>query len=506
MSLKIGGGSSKSTETWNKSGTSDTTATLPDWLKGPTQGILGQVGNFSNIDPQSLVAGPSGLQTQAFDAASGLLGGQHMGLLGGAANLAAAAGTAGPNLAAGGSMPGAATATMPNLGPAALAQFGGGAEGAGATAGRIGNTRGYTAAQTEGLANGGIGAVTLGPAAQAQQRSLLGMDLAGYQNPYQQQVIDAAMADADAEAERARTALKAQGAKAGAFGGSRFGLAGAELEGQLGRARSSLLSGLLSEGFDKATGLATADLDRLGLTDRFNAGETNDLTEAQGGLDMQGLGLNAEIGMANTAATNEASQFGADAANKAAIAQAGLDTDASIASANNATQAAVASMDAQTRIALQNAQSVNDRAALLASLGVDVSKFNAGEINNIAMEAARLGQQNNQFNAGQMDNALNRGLTAAGLLGDIGNSYGNNQRADIGLLGDLGATQRGITQDGLLAGLNLTKAQVDMLQPFLSALTGQSQTVTESGTSTTKGSKKDVGFGISWSDATGIGG
>ena len=606
MSIKLGGsktkGTSSGTETFNRSGTSTTTATLPDWLLGPTRGLVDQIAGFSEIDPRSLVAGPSSLQNQAFAAAGGLLGGGGGGgllagegaglgspgsggpsfgpgwtepsyssttgadimgggreataggspmqggsppaqpaqgpawqtLLNGGASLAAQAATAGPNLAqtylSQGVTPGtAATATMPTMGPAAQAGFtpaaGGGGAGAGqssagvAQAAGIAPAQGYTAAQTAGLANGGVGAVNLGPATQAGSASLLD-GLQNYMSPYTSQVVDAARADLDQQQAQQRAALLGSQGKRNAFGGSGVAIEGGLLAGEQARARNSIISGLLDQGFQRGTALSADDANRRQQTGLFNAGETNDMREAQGGFDMQGVGINANIGMANTAATNQASEFGANANNvrgieqgrlgtQASIANADNQTQSSISNANNVTQASIASlnsatqtnianMDAQTRVSLANAQSVNDQARLLAQLGVDVSTFNAGQINEMTQQALALSQQNNQFNAGQMtqgsqfnagqqDTALNRALTGAGLLNDFGNSMGNNTRADIGLLGDLGATQRGIEQEGLLAGLNLTQAQIEMLAPFLSQLTGQTQVTNESGNSATTG-------------------
>ena len=592
MSLKFGGGKTKSTstESFDRSGTSTTNATLPEWLMGPSQGLVGQITGFSEIDPRSLVAGPSSLQNQAFAAAGGLLGGAGSGLLGGegaglggreanaggspmegasapaqgpawqgllngGANLAAQAATAGPNLAqtylSQGVTPGtAATANMPTLGPAAQAGFtpaaGGGGAGAGqssagtAQASGIGPAQGYTAAQTAGLANGGVGTVKLGPAAQAGSESLL-TGLENYMSPYTGQVVEASKADLAEQQAQQRAALLGSQGKRNAFGGSGIAVENTLLNGQQTRDRNTIISGLLDQSFTRGTALSADDANRRQQTGLFNAGERNDLTEAQGGFDMQGVGINANIGMSNTAATNQASEFGANAENtrniengrlgtqvaienagnqtQSSIANAGNVTQAGIASLNAATQTNIANMDAQTRVALENARSENEQRQLLASLGVQVGTFNAGQINEMTQQALALGQQNNQFNAGQMtqgsqfnagqgDAALNRALTGAGLLGEFGNSMGNNTRADIGLLGELGATQRGIEQEGLLAGLNLTQAQIDMLAPFLAQMAGQttSETSTGTGTSTSTGKDSTWGVGISagWSPSKGF--
>lgn len=600
MFLKFGGGKTKntSTESFDRSGTSTTQATLPDWLMGPSQGLVGQIGAFSEIDPRSLVAGPSSLQQQAFTAAGGLLGGAGsgllpaegapgrespagqggtssgpawQGLLNGGASLAAQAATAGPNLAqtylSQGVTPGtAATATMPAMGPAATAAFtpaamagmasGGGASGGAATgyaasAGAMDPSRGYTANTADGLAGGGVGAARVGPAATARSESLLD-GLQNYMDPYLNSVVSARTADLNEQQAAQQAALLGSQGKRNAFGGSGVSIENTMLGSSQQRDRNTILSGLLSDGFKAATGLSGQDADRRQQVGIRNADATDLMARAQGDLDIRGIGIDADLRAGNRDAINQASEFGAGAFNErnlaagrnatdASIATAGNmtsasettsrnATDASIASANNATSASIANLDAQTRtnianmnsqvqVALENARSVNEQANLLAQLGVDVSTSNAAEINDMAQQALQLAQENQQFNAGQMnegeqfnagqmDTALARALDAAGLLGTLGASYGEQTRGDIGLLGELGATQRGIEQEGLLAGLNLTSAQIEMLAPFLSQLTGQTQTTSETGTSTgtSKGTSTQAGFGfdLGWSPKGGF--
>jgi hypothetical protein len=59
--------------------------------------------------------------------------------------------------------------------------------------------------------------------------------------------------------------------------------------------------------------------------------------------------------------------------------------------------------------------------------------------------------QGNQFNAGQMDASLARQLQASGLLGDLGNSTANNDRADVATQLTAGGEQQRIDQAKLNA-------------------------------------------------------
>lgn len=86
--------------------------------------------------------------------------------------------------------------------------------------------------------------------------------LASYMDPYRDQVVNATLADADADAGRTRSALAASGARNGAFGGSRFGVREAQTEGELSRARTSAEAALLSEMFNTGANLSDRDAGR----------------------------------------------------------------------------------------------------------------------------------------------------------------------------------------------------------------------------------------------------
>jgi hypothetical protein len=121
-------------------------------------------------------------------------------------------------------------------------------------------------------------AATASPAHQGEAQSVL-TNLESYYNPYRQQVTDAAMADFDADAGRTRAAQDLQLAGAGAFGGSGAALTKSLTEGELARARSTQLSGLLSNMFTTSAGLSAGDADRRQSASFENArlqGEADD--------------------------------------------------------------------------------------------------------------------------------------------------------------------------------------------------------------------------------------
>ena len=87
-----------------------------------------------------------------------------------------------------------------------------------------------------------------------------------YMSPYQQQVIDATMADYDAQAAKSRLGLGAQAVAGGAFGAGRHGIAEAEFDALSNRGRAAQLANLRSTGFQQAAQRRQQDLqNQMGL-------------------------------------------------------------------------------------------------------------------------------------------------------------------------------------------------------------------------------------------------
>ncbi len=83
-----------------------------------------------------------------------------------------------------------------------------------------------------------------------------------YMSPYQQQVIDATMADYDAQAAKSRLGLGAQAVAGGAFGAGRHGIAEAEFDALSNRGRASMLAQLRQQGFQQGQQARAADFAR----------------------------------------------------------------------------------------------------------------------------------------------------------------------------------------------------------------------------------------------------
>lgn len=152
-------------------------------------------------------------------------------------------------------------------------------------------------------------------------RSFGDADLSAYQNPYQQQVIDAASNDINRQRELSLNDNKARAAKAGAFGGSRHGVIDAETNRAAGDTLARTTAGLRADGFNQAASLYNTDANRAMQADMAN----NQFGLAGANLGLQGAGLLGQIGnYQNTNARADAGMMGAFGSEQNALENANL--------------------------------------------------------------------------------------------------------------------------------------------------------------------------------------
>ena len=97
--------------------------------------------------------------------------------------------------------------------------------------------------------------------AAAQLGTLVGPDAyKDFMSPYQQDVIDASLAEFDRQQAIAQTGLRDQAIRAGAFGGAREGVMATEAARGAADQRLQLQANLLAQGFQQAQQAAAADL------------------------------------------------------------------------------------------------------------------------------------------------------------------------------------------------------------------------------------------------------
>jgi hypothetical protein len=241
-----------------------------------------------------------------------------------------------------------------------------------------------------------------------------------YMSPYQQAVTDIAKREATNEAQMLNRQLAGQAAKAGAFGGSRFGVEQALLGSRL------------------ATNLA--DIQTKGLESAYQAGMGQFNTEQA---------QRQAINLANQAALNQSGQFGASQAQAANLANQQMRQQANLASQQAYNQALQFGATQE-----QAAQIANQQARLTASQANQQMQYQTGAQNLSAMlttqqqqdaarqAAARLGLEGAQFGA-------QTGLQAAERLGALGTAQQAADLQRVAAQQSAGAQQQALEQQKL---------------------------------------------------------
>lgn len=286
-----------------------------------------------------------------------------------------------------------------------------------------------------------------------------------YMNPYTQAVTDIAKREAVYDAANLNKQLAGQAAKAGAFGGSRFGIEQALLGSKLG------------------TNLS--DIQTRGLETAYNQGLSQFNTEQA---------QRQAINLANQAAGNQAGQFGASQAQQANLANQQVRQQANLASqaAYNRALEFGATQD-------QAAQLANQAAFLTAAQANQNIAYQTGAQNlqaNLTVqqqqEAARQNAANIQLQGASL--GAQTGLQAASALQGLGTA---SQSADLQRLSaqqSAGAQQQALEQQKLDAAYQQAIEQRDWEKNQLGWLSGlvrgtpystnQLQTVSAPGAST----------------------
>jgi len=217
---------------------------------------------------------------------------------------------------------------------------------------------------------------------QVQAGQIAGTNLGAYTNPYETQVVQQSLSDLERSRLMQQNQLGAQASAAGAFGGSRQGIAEAETNRAFADQAARTASGLRQTGFQNAQQLAGQDIGY-----NMQAGLANQGANLQAGTTNAQLGQ--QVNLANQSAGNQASQFGAAAANQAA---------------------------------LQNMLALNQQRQFGATQGMTAQQLNQGaglqgaQLNmNAANQMGNLGQQ--AFNTGQsiQQSQAQQGLMQQGL-------------------------------------------------------------------------------------------
>lgn len=244
---------------------------------------------------------------------------------------------------------------------------------------------GYQAAQT--------GQVAPLQAQQVQAGQLASTGLSPYMNPYESQVVGQTLSDLERARQMQQNVLGAQAGAAGAYGGSRMGVAEAETNRAFAEQAARTAGQLRQAGFTQAQQAAQQD-----IASRMQA----DLANQQAGLQagMTSAQLQQQANLANQQAQQQAREFGA-------------------------TQG-------------MNAQQLNQAAQMQQALANQQAMQQGGMFNvTQGLEAQRLNQLAGIYGARER-------LGAAGQLADIANlGFGMGRQANMDL------AQQGMMQQAL---------------------------------------------------------
>jgi hypothetical protein len=191
-------------------------------------------------------------------------------------------------------------------------------------------------------------------------------NMAQYMNPFQQDVVDVALGDI----ERARQMQQMQGAaqaqRAGAFGGSRQGVAEALTNEAALREAARTSAQLRSQGFETAAGLGMQDAARQLQAQASNQGVDMSLEQANAQLRQQALLANQGAGLQGA---QQSMQAGAQLADIGALTQnLGFTQAAQLGQIGQQQQAlSQAQMDAIRNLPLEQQAIINE------ALGLDIA-------------------------------------------------------------------------------------------------------------------------------------
>jgi hypothetical protein len=308
----------------------------------------------------------------------------------------------------------------------------------------VGGGYNYTPQQVSG---GGVSAQ------QIKDKSFLDYNIQDYMNPYTQQVIDTSLGDIERARLETENAQKADMLAAGAWGGSRSGVAQSLTNREFGNTAASTAATLRNQGFNTASNLISQDANR-----NLQAGMSNQAAALAAAQSNASLGLQAQL--ANQAAGMGNAQFGANFGLQQGLANQSADMQAQMAN--------LQSQQFGANLGL-NAGMANQGAAMQASLANQSAGLQAGMYNSDA--ALRAGMANQS--AGLTGNAQQ--MAGAQLLAGLGGQQQNMAAMDSQNMMNIGNMQQQQAQQPMdfayqqfLMGQGWDQDQMNFLKSFLS--------------------------------------
>ena len=267
-----------------------------------------------------------------------------------------------------------------------------------------------------------------------------------YMNPYLQSVLDPQLREAQRQAEIARNQMQSRMAQAGAYGGSRQAIMEAEAQRNLMQQLGDITGKGYATAFDVAQQQFGAEQAR-----RMQAEQLREQSRQFGAQQaMTANELQARYGLSAQQAQEASKQFAAQQGMTAAELQAryGLSAQqAQEASKQFGAQQAMTAADLQARYGLSADQAREASRQFAAQQAAETARTGA----QYGLEAQRLGEQSRQFGAGFGLDALSRQMQALQAQGALGATESQVGLANLAAQLQGGAMQRGIEQEGLAA-------------------------------------------------------
>jgi hypothetical protein len=307
----------------------------------------------------------------------------------------------------------------------------------------------------------GYGGATIDPAAQAmaEQASRAGIrdvssatgasGMQAYFNPFEDQVVQGALGDIERSRQMQQMQGSAQAQRAGAFGGSRQGVAESLTNEAALRQSANTAAQLRSQGFQTAAGLGQQDAARALQAQMSNQGVDMSLEQANAQLRQQ-------VGLSNQ-----------DAINRRAMEQAGMSQQAGMFSATAQNQAAQRQAELAQQASMSNQQLAAQRASEQAGLQQQAGLFSATAQNEAAQRQAELAQQADLANQQAGLQGSQQRMQAGSQLADVGALTQNLGFTQAAQLGQIGEQQQGFSQAQLDAIRNLPMEQQQIINEAL---------------------------------------
>ena len=307
----------------------------------------------------------------------------------------------------------------------------------------------------------------MGPAERVTTQDYTGQNVEQYMSPFMQNVVDKQTREAERQAGLAAKQERAQSIQRGSFGGGRTAVREAAAARDLAQLKSDIYGTGQQAAFQNAQQQFNTQQQREMAAQQANqaAGLTTGQQNLAANLGVQQLGTQTglQTSLANLSAEqqanvqNQAAQLQtqgltANQAMQAALAnqQAGLTTGQQNLAAQLGIQQLGAGQNMQAQLANQQARAAAQAAREQSrQYGYGQGMTSAQARAQYGLAGQQLGEQSRQYGAGYGQQNLNTALSAAGQLGNLGQTQFGQQKDIYGLQNQFGEQARSLRQQDL---------------------------------------------------------